>query len=868
MGASSAAAAAITFFLFCAVVIVPNPTNCSSIFTSSINPNFTASYLQFIDYSGGFLSSPNNSFQARISSTNPHPNSCYFVIIHVISNTIVWSANRNTPISTSAELHFSSDGLTLYNDTGHPIWSTPPQNLSSVSSMKLLDSGNLVLLDTTNNAVWESFDSPTDLIVAGQKLRLGESLVSSVSDTDLSEGSYRLVLGASDAMLQWGGIDYWKMSMGLTAFKNSNAAVEYMVMNSTGVYLIGDDDDNNNGGVIVIQMMFSEFNESSSGFRMVKLDPKGVFRVVKINKIDGLVQEFVGPADSCRIPSICKRFGVCTDGGSCQCPPGFHLGLNVSNGDCVPSNGSLSLPIPCNGSSSNGTVIKYLNLREDLDYFSNDFTDPVINNVSLSFCQDLCSRNCSCSAVFYGQRFGSCYVIADYLGSFRIKSYDANRLGYVKAVEVGNIQSGDSSEKKKSDFPILIVVLLPSLGVIVIALVATLLWWWCRRRSTRDEDMDYLVSVPGLPVRFDYKELAVATENFKTQIGSGGFGTVYKGTLLNGTDIAVKEITCLGPQGRREFLTEIAVIGKIHHVNLVRLKGFCVHRGQRFLVYEYMNRGSLDRSLFDSGGGSVLEWKERCEIALGAARGLAYLHIGCDHKIVHCDIKPENILLHGGSTAVKISDFGMSKLLTPKQSGWFTTMRGTRGYLAPEWLTNSAVSEKTDVYSYGMMLLEIISGKKNYSVQMEGHDRSGDGADEEKRWIYFPLFVLEMHEQGRYLEVVDPRLGDGVGVEDVEKMVRVALCCVQGEPSLRPTMSNVVGMLEGWLALGEPRIESLDFLRFYGPGKRGGDENDNGSMLCRQQSRTSSSSCTTTSYDSSSRMSSSQQVSLVQHNSV
>jgi len=284
--------------------------------------------------------------------------------------------------------------------------------------------------------------------------------------------------------------------------------------------------------------------------------------------------------------------------------------------------------------------------------------------------------------------------------------------------------------------------------------------------------------------------------------------------------VAIKKITNLGVQGRKDFCTEIAIIGNIHHVNLVRLKGFCVQGRQRLLVYEYMNLGSLDRTLF--GSGPVLEWQERFDIALGTARGLAYLHSGCQHKIIHCDVKPENILLDDHLQA-KISDFGLSKLLSPEQSGLFTTMRGTRGYLAPEWLTNSAISERTDVYSFGMVLLELVSGRKNCLIRSQSHsmdDSNSDGGHSSSSsrsvLVYFPLLALEMHEQGKYLELADPRLQGRVTREEVEKLVRVALCCLHEEPMLRPNMVNVVGMLEGGTPLVQPVIESLNFLRFYG----------------------------------------------------
>ncbi|KAL8473392.1 hypothetical protein ACS0TY_030286 [Phlomoides rotata] len=868
------------FTFFCA--LFPSLTVSVPIYNSSIPINFTASYLQYVDNSGAgaFLSSPANNFQARIINSKPESRSFYFVIVHVLSNAIIWSANRNQPISQSSQLRLTADGLTLFNDTRNPIWSTP-RNRSAVSSMQLLESGNLILLDGLNNTLWESFEFPTDTLVLGQKLYLGKSLISSNKD-DLSEGDYRLVIGDGDALWQWNFMNYWKLSMERNAFTDTNFAVEYMVLNGTGVFLMGG-----NGGRIVMSVAVNDLNGvpfNSSDFQMVNLDDRGVLTVTSYNRNERAMKEaFKAPSDVCIIPYICRRLGVCGNGGSCTCAPAFHSDPKISNGDCAPTDTSLVLPGPCNGSSSSSTSVKYLSLRNNLDYFSNEFTDPVMRGANLSYCQSLCSLNCSCLGVFYAQSSGSCFMVRNFLGSVSVNSGSTDRSGYVKAIALRS-PNGDEDEK---DFPILALVLLPISGVLIVAIIAVLILMrrkkrmWRRRTNSKlghssSEGEIEFVSIPGLPVRIDYQELADATDGFKNQIGSGGFGTVFKGTLQDGSDVAVKKITCMGAHGNREFLTEIAVIGKIHHVNLVKLKGFCAHRGQRLLVYEFMKRGSLDRTLF--GGEPVLGWRERYEIALGTARGLAYLHSGCEHKIIHCDVKPENILLHDTSQ-VKISDFGLSKLLSPEQSGLFTTMRGTRGYLAPEWLTSSVISDKTDVYSYGMVLLEIIRGKKNSSPQTqrnnnnnnntsgtdEGEDRMlgnaqslpSSGEESGHRLIYFPLFALEMHEEGRYTEVVDPRLMGRVRRNEVEKLVRVALCCVHEEPNLRPSISNVVGMLEGAVPLGEPQVESLNFLRFYGRRftETSTMEENGEAMLYRQPMANATSS---SSYDSFSYMSSQQ----------
>uniref|UniRef100_F6H0T6 Protein kinase domain-containing protein n=1 Tax=Vitis vinifera TaxID=29760 RepID=F6H0T6_VITVI len=441
--------------------------------------------------------------------------------------------------------------------------------------------------------------------------------------------------------------------------------------------------------------------------------------------------------------------------------------------------------------------------------------------------------DCSCLGIFHENSSGSCYLVENVLGSLISSSTNENvQLGCIKVL-VGsspNMDGNNSSSNQSQEFPIAALVLLPSTGFFLFVALGFL--WWRRwgfsknrdlklghSSSPSSEDLDAF-SIPGLPIRFEYEEIEAATDNFKTQIGSGGFGAVYKGIMPDKTLVAVKKITNLGVQGKKEFCTEIAVIGNIHHVNLVKLKGFCAKGRQRLLVYEYMNRSSLDRTLFSNG--PVLEWQERVDIALGTARGLAYLHSGCEHKIIHCDVKPENILLHDNFQA-KISDFGLSKLLSPEESTLFTTMRGTRGYLAPEWLTSSAISDKTDVYSFGMVLLELVSGRKNCSLRTQSHsidDGSSGGGHSSllsgSEPVYFPLFALEMHEQGRYLELADPRLEGRVTSEEVEKLVLVALCCVHEEPTLRPCMVSVVGMLEGGITLSQPRTESLNFLRFYG----------------------------------------------------
>ncbi|XP_041003482.1 G-type lectin S-receptor-like serine/threonine-protein kinase At5g35370 [Juglans microcarpa x Juglans regia] len=804
--------------------------------THSIRPPFIASYFLFIDQSGTFLVSPNGTFKASISGTKVQtsPSRYYFSITHVASDAIFWSANRNASMSDSDKLSLSVDGLRVADEAGKLLWSTPPLN-SEIAAMQLLETGNLLLVDARNITLWESFENPTDSIVVGQRLRVGKSLESALSEQDQSVGDYRLLVTDGDLLLQWKRMTYFKLSMHEKAFKNSYGEVSFLAINDTGLYLLESD-----GSTAVIQVPLS----GPSGFRIGKLGSEGRF-VISSFIGDDWVTELAGPVDDCHIPFFCGKIGLCTRkplSGTCSCPPGFRV---QANGEYIPTDTSLSLPSDCksnanrNGSQFNSSV-SYLQLAYGMDYFANDFNGPMEHRVNLSACQDICSHNCSCLAIFHENASESCYLLEKNLGSIILNPRPKNdNRGYIKVLVHSSPENptGNNNNNQKHNFPIAALVLLPpSVFFLLVTIVAVAILWLRKNRlsktknnaesgrcnSSSSAELE-MIDFPGLPRRFDYEELADATENFKTQIGSGGFGAVYKGTLSDKSVVAVKKITSLGVQGKKDFCTEIAIIGNIHHVNLVRLKGFCVHGRQRFLVLEYMNRGSLDRPLF--GNGPVLEWQERVEIALGTARGLAYLHSGCQDRIIHCDVKPENILLHD-NLHVKISDFGLSKLLSPEQSGLFTTMRGTRGYLAPEWLTNSSISDKSDVYSYGMVLLEIVRGRKNSSFQTLSHSRensssggnglSSSSSGSGSRPIYFPLLALEMHEKRRYAELADQRLEGRVTSEEVEKLVRIALCCLHEEPALRPAMANVVSMLEGGLPLGEPRVESLNFLRFYG----------------------------------------------------
>ncbi|KAK4711516.1 hypothetical protein R3W88_006029 [Solanum pinnatisectum] len=288
-----------------------------------------------------------------------------------------------------------------------------------------------------------------------------------------------------------------------------------------------------------------------------------------------------------------------------------------------------------------------------------------------------------------------------------------------------------------------------------------------------------------MPIRYNYSHVKRMTRGFKEKLGEGGYGSVYKGKLQSGRDVAVKMLS-KPKAGGQDFMNEVATIGRIHHVNVVGLVGYCVEGTKRALVYDFMPNGSLDKYISTSQEGSpLLSWQRKYDIVLGVARGIGYLHRGCDVRILHFDIKPHNILLDENFIP-KISDFGLAKLYPIDNSIVnLTAARGTIGYVAPELISRSigAISYKADVYSFGMLLMEMLNLNRH------------EVANEENSSQYFPYYIYDKFNKGKEI-VVDEEAND-----DEKKMARkltlVALWCIQTNPIQRPSMSRVLEMLEG-----------------------------------------------------------------------
>ncbi|KAJ9189569.1 hypothetical protein P3X46_000844 [Hevea brasiliensis] len=286
-----------------------------------------------------------------------------------------------------------------------------------------------------------------------------------------------------------------------------------------------------------------------------------------------------------------------------------------------------------------------------------------------------------------------------------------------------------------------------------------------------------------MPVRYSYSDIKKITNGFKDKLGEGGYGSVYKGRLRSGYFAAIKMLGKSKATDGQEFISEVATIGRIHHVNVVRLIGFCAERSKRALIYEFMPNGSLDKYIFSQEVSTTISIKKMYEISVGIARGIEYLHRGCNMQILHFDIKPHNILLDENFIP-KVSDFGLAKLYpTDNSIVSLTAARGTIGYMAPELIYKriGCISYKADVYSFGKLLMEMAGRRKNFNA-----------IEEHSSQKYYPSWVYDQFNAGKDIE-----LGGATEEErKIKKMLIVALWCILLKPADRPSMHKVVEMLE------------------------------------------------------------------------
>lgn len=580
-----------------------------------------------------------------------------------------------------------------------------------------------------------------------------------------------------------------------------------------------------------------ELNDTQ--YRFLRLDTDGNLRAYMIPEVPGTnnistawIPDFeLDQSDKCVLPKVCGPYGICAN-GQCTCPGSGTpddfdqiQNLDVTQG-CYSRTGEPD----CNQTSVGHHFLPI----DQADYYLNEFFQPLRNVSTVDNCKAMCSSNCSCTAAFFHNSSASCYLATGPLNSMKSVSNQTYK-AYIKVLN--NIPHNASTSLSTG---IIAGITVGSAAVaLFLCLIIIVTIQHMRKRKINEDDMceeeidlaemeeeAFLKTLPGLPPRFTYHELKEATDNFSKILGTGGFGSVYEGILKDNSKVAVKKLD--GPrQGYKEFRAEVATIGSISHLNLVRLRGFCADCKQRLLVYELLENGSLDKWLFPPRTGNpnseencnvFLTWEQRYNVAIGTARGLTYLHEQCREPIMHLDIKPQNILLDK-NFAPKVSDFGMSKLLNEDMTQIMTAVRGTPGYLAPEWLRCSMATKKCDVYSFGMVLLELVSGRRNF-----------DPSASDPRLCYFPAWAMLRALEGKYLDLADQRLENNVDREAVIRMTKVAFWCIQDNPSKRPWMSVALKMLEGewnvpdaplWLVQRGP-----EFLEEYGyePMEGGEDE--------------------------------------------
>ena len=454
----------------------------------------------------------------------------------------------------------------------------------------------------------------------------------------------------------------------------------------------------------------------------------------------------------------------------CMCPPyySFFDPIRKYQG-CKPD----FMPQSC---EPGGETLFELTEMDNVDWPRSDAEH--FKPLNVTECKDSCLKDCFCSVAIYTD--GECWKKKFPLSNGR-KANDVNRQAFIKYSKF------NSSGRNRKTWILLGSLLLG--GLVALNLVQVGAFFLYKRRQSLGRSSSNITG-PAL-CSFTYKELEQATGGFKEEIGRGAFGVVYKGALASEckTLIAVKKLTSLREESEKDFDNEVKTIGQTHHKNLVRLLGFCKEGEQRLLVYEFMTNGSLNKFLFGSGRP---DWPQRVNIALDIAGGLAYLHEECRSQIIHCDIKPQNILLDENLVA-RIADFGLAKLLQLDQTRTSTGVRGTIGYFAPEWFKNVAITAKVDVYSFGVVLLEIICCRKNFDWGLESQEMATvvDWAKECYRNARLDLLVEEDEDAQK----------DAL---TLERFVLVAISCIQDEPWLRPSMKKVVQMLEGAIPVSVP----------------------------------------------------------------
>ncbi|KAM3192673.1 hypothetical protein ACQJBY_069718 [Aegilops geniculata] len=715
---------------------------------------------------------------------------------------VVWFARQSSTYSPAAlataqsALSVTADGQLALADTSgggnRVLWRAPIPSLKRGSVLALLDSGNLQFLGDgggPESVLWASFWYPTDTLLPGQSLTMDTrsegKVISRRADTEFTTGRFTMGVQTDGNVVLY--VDL------LSGNSPDNAYWQAHTESSSGNTTVAFDDQGGLSSTLyngVVENLISPVATGRAGkfYRFARMDPDGVVRAYARAKNvpdgGGNTSWSVSgafPSDACNKRTSGLQ-GVCGPGSYCTeqkdrlrsvCPDGYtYADAQHTDNGCTPE----FAPQSCDGESSTEeyTLVDLPNTTWETSIYYKKFT-----SVTEDQCRAYCLNDCYCAAALMIGGTDCAEVAALTNGR---QASDVTTKALIKVRRSNNPPARMSARTRT------ILAVTVCVAFVLLAVPGGFLARHCLTKKNREGQG--LLSVRA----FSWKELHKATNGFEKLLGKGSFGEVYQGELKSPRRrlIAVKRLINSNEYSEREFTNEVQSIGQIHHRNLVRMIGYCKEGKHRMLVLEYMPGGSLRGYLFKP---ERPPWSWRAQAALGIARGIEYLHDGCVSPIMHCDIKPDNILLDDVH-APKITDFGISKLLGNQQvHTTVTNIRGTRGYVAPEWFRSDArVDTKVDVYSFGVVLLEMICCRKCQDPLVD------QGGDETVTLFGWAIQLVSSQRTELILPDDDDAAAD---LERVERFARVAFWCIEPNPSLRPTMHHVVQMLESAVAEAE-----------------------------------------------------------------